>query len=161
MQNWSDWTDCNAHCDQIGIQYRFRNKIQDFSQSLCNETTFESKNCTKQCFCNFTTWSDWSECSNSCGSGFSIRNRKILSENKACNDSTEETKLCYNGCCPVDGKWSPWGQWSACSASCNSGIRKRSRACDSPKPDCKGLPCPGNDTDIEPCNVQPCSNLNF
>lgn len=60
------------------------------------------------------------------------------------------------GCCPVDGQWSPWSTWSKCSASCNSGNRKRTRVCDSPKPDCKGLPCPGNDTEVELCNVEPC-----
>lgn len=159
---WSEWSVCNAHCDQEGIQFRARNKIQEgHGRGKCNESSFETRNCTKPCECKFSNWSEWSPCSHSCGSGFSLRTRNVLTDNKACNDSLEESKPCYLGCCAVDGKWSPWGQWSDCSVSCNSGTRKRLRLCDSPKPDCKGLPCPGNNTEIENCNVQPCGNISY
>ncbi|THD23501.1 Semaphorin-5A [Fasciola hepatica] len=36
--------------------------------------------------------------------------------------------------CTVRPAWSPWSPWSACSTSCGTGVRTRTRRCDSPGP---------------------------
>ncbi|XP_062621326.1 A disintegrin and metalloproteinase with thrombospondin motifs adt-1-like [Saccostrea cucullata] len=46
---------------------------------------------------------------------------------------------------PVDGSWSHWASWSSCSATCGSGIHKRTRSCTNPKPQHGGRTCLGND----------------
>ncbi|TGZ69513.1 hypothetical protein CRM22_003698 [Opisthorchis felineus] len=36
--------------------------------------------------------------------------------------------------CTVLPSWSPWSPWSSCQSSCGSGVRSRTRICDSPGP---------------------------
>lgn len=103
----------------------------------------------------------WSECTTSCGSGERERNREIrqYSNFENCNQDLEEIDICNTNCCPVDGFYSAWSEWSECSATCNNGIRKRYRNCDSPKPICGGSPCDGRDEETENCNTQPCAKF--
>ncbi|XP_048245093.1 uncharacterized protein LOC124148984 [Haliotis rufescens] len=57
----------------------------------------------------------------------------------------------------VNGGWSGWSLWSDCSATCGqTGLRSRSRHCDSPAPQHGGLDCKGETTQAEPCNRLQC-----
>lgn len=57
---------------------------------------------------------------------------------------------------PVNGGWSDNGEWSACSASCNGGVRSRNRSCDSPAPGVGGMDCSGPAEETQPCNAEIC-----
>uniref|UniRef100_A0A3Q1FCU8 SCO-spondin n=1 Tax=Acanthochromis polyacanthus TaxID=80966 RepID=A0A3Q1FCU8_9TELE len=76
----------------------------------------------------------------------------------ACNNCT-----CTNGgmeCgtspCPVDCGWSSWTQWSACSRTCDVGVRRRYRSGTNPPPAFDGRPCKGDRVGIDTCSIEPC-----
>lgn len=156
---WSEWTECDATCDNSGIQYRTKDLIN--FDSSCNKTITDSQVCIKDCVCLYTEWTQWSPCTKTCGSGETRRSRKIKTLHLItyCNETLEEIDVCNTNCCPVNGQYSSWSEWSECSASCGSGIRKRSRNCDSPKPDCNGYQCEGSSIEIENCNTKSCGKF--
>ena len=59
----------------------------------------------------------------------------------------------------VDGQWSDWGSWTACSATCGTATRSRSRLCNNPAPRFGGRPCSGGDIDRVPCALQSCPGM--
>jgi len=62
-----------------------------------------------------------------------------------------------NALCVEDGAWGPWSAWSTCTATCGTGIRIRTRQCNSTLE--KGAPCDGEANEVENCNVQPCPSM--
>lgn len=62
--------------------------------------------------------------------------------------------MCFH---TVSGNWGAWLPWEQCSVSCDLGERVRRRLCDNPRPQFGGDTCDGDELQIEPCNVQPCS----
>ncbi|WAQ94481.1 HMCN1-like protein [Mya arenaria] len=82
------------------------------------------------------------------------------------NDVSNYTCICpfgfYGQICEqkaVNGNWSAWSGFTACSVTCGGGFMTRLRTCDSPKPDPEGMPCEGNNTETEICNVDECPKL--
>ncbi|XP_077867573.1 uncharacterized protein LOC144356754 [Saccoglossus kowalevskii] len=69
-----------------------------------------------------------------------------------------EINSLYNCPIAVDGGYSPWSEWSACSVSCDGGIRSRSRVCNNPAPsvDPDGAPCDGPSSENSACMIVPC-----
>lgn len=53
----------------------------------------------------------------------------------------------------VDGSWEEWTKWTSCSKSCEGGETVRTRQCNNPVPQCGGSMCPGNNTEVDSCNV--------
>ncbi|KAL5017848.1 hypothetical protein ScPMuIL_003570 [Solemya velum] len=54
--------------------------------------------------------------------------------------------------CPVDGGWALWSDWSKCLSSCNMHRNQtRTRKCDNPTPQNKGLDCAGTDSETRLC----------
>ncbi|CAJ0575306.1 unnamed protein product, partial [Mesorhabditis spiculigera] len=60
----------------------------------------------------------------------------------------------------VHGGWSPWSSWSPCEGVCGTGVRTRSRACDSPKPK-RGRACSGDVIERLTCPLKPCPEGRF
>ena len=56
----------------------------------------------------------------------------------------------------VDGNWGSWSPWSSCTKTCGDGLKTRTRLCDSPAPAYGGDTCPGDDSQSDECNNQPC-----
>ncbi|KAL4622608.1 properdin [Arapaima gigas] len=106
---------------------------------------------------SWSEWSQWNPCTVTCLEGVKQRSRKCYGFG-VCNDTQKlgdlQTKSCVEKpCCPEKGGWSEWGPWQACSVTCESGVRKRTRTCTQPAPQCGGQ-CSGSDTDTETCHVE-------
>ena len=56
----------------------------------------------------------------------------------------------------MNGNWGKWTSFSDCTHSCSGGTQFRLRSCDNPGPAYGGIWCPGNDTHIQSCNMDPC-----
>ncbi len=53
-----------------------------------------------------------------------------------------------------NGGYSSWGSFTACSKTCDGGIKTRTRNCSNPTPNVYGLNCSrlGADVEVESCN---------
>lgn len=56
----------------------------------------------------------------------------------------------------VDCGWSSWTQWSACSRSCDVGVRRRYRSGTNPPAAFGGRRCIGDRVGIDTCSIEPC-----
>ncbi|XP_024113882.2 A disintegrin and metalloproteinase with thrombospondin motifs 3 [Oryzias melastigma] len=73
-------------------------------------------------------------------------------------------KWCYKGHCmwknpnqvKQDGAWSSWSKHSACSRSCGTGVRVRTRQCSSPAPSNGGQDCAGVNYEYQLCSTSDC-----
>jgi semaphorin 5 len=60
--------------------------------------------------------------------------------------------------CTRHGGWTEWSDWSACSQSCDIGMRQRRRSCGNPSPAFGGRICVGLDVDNQYCSdLPPCT----
>ena len=77
-------------------------------------------------------------------------------------DDTGVNEMIFICCDVVKGGWGEWTGWSKCSATCNSGVQKRARQCDNPKPMDDDYLCVVNETkkrteeQVKICNHLPC-----
>ncbi|XP_047127311.1 collagen alpha-1(XII) chain [Hydra vulgaris] len=96
------------------------------------------------------------------------RSTNCISEDfKRCNDSSSETcvgktntnyiySFVKDEKYSANGYWSEWSQWTECSATCDGGVRSRSRTCNTPKK--VGAYCDGKEEENEPCNEEVCTS---
>lgn len=56
----------------------------------------------------------------------------------------------------MDGEFSDWSKWSSCTKTCDKGVEKRERSCDSPKPMNGGKDCQGLKKESRYCNTDDC-----
>ncbi|XP_066533975.1 hemicentin-1 [Hoplias malabaricus] len=56
----------------------------------------------------------------------------------------------------VHGGYSEWMKWGACSVSCGTGVQKRLRQCNNPRPANGGRHCTGSDSETRSCQGKPC-----
>uniref|UniRef100_A0A667YJF4 SCO-spondin n=1 Tax=Myripristis murdjan TaxID=586833 RepID=A0A667YJF4_9TELE len=75
-----------------------------------------------------------------------------------CNNCTCTNGVmeCPTAPCPVDCGWSSWTQWSACSRTCDVGVRRRYRSGTNPPPSSGGRPCKGDRVGMDTCSIEPC-----
>ena len=52
----------------------------------------------------------------------------------------------------VDGEYSDWSPWTECSVTCSLGSQVRSRSCTNPAPAHGGLPCEGDEWEVQDCD---------
>ena len=119
---------------------------------------------------SWTAWGAFGTCSATCGTG-SQSQRRGFSGNRPCSSSDTNTQSCIGKifcdklsyfhdanweqafpqiCFPtiphlVEGAWSSWGQWGACTTTCNSGSRTRTRIYTG------GAPCTGSSSETGNC----------
>ncbi|KPP59981.1 hypothetical protein Z043_122053, partial [Scleropages formosus] len=63
---------------------------------------------------------------------------------------------CGTAPCPVDCGWSSWTAWSACSRTCDVGVRRRYRSGTNPAPAFGGRACEGDRVGMDTCSLEPC-----
>ncbi|XP_059157542.1 coadhesin-like [Physella acuta] len=164
---WFPWESCSVSCD-AGVRIRQRRcnyPPPGFGGKTCEGDGIAEQHChTKACPVDgsWGEWSDFSACSTTCGSGITRRTRKCdspepLNGGKDCIGPPVNTKKCELVKCPVDGGWSSWGSWNWCSATCGTGVKERTRTCDSPRPQHGGNDCTGPEMDQQQCYAaHPC-----
>ncbi|XP_013406580.1 A disintegrin and metalloproteinase with thrombospondin motifs adt-2 [Lingula anatina] len=160
---WSGWSSCSQTCGG-GTRSRSR---ECGDGSSCSGEASESESCnTETCAApSWGPWGGWSTCTRTCGGGTRSRDRACES-GSSCDGVSSETQECNTNECPVssvDGNWGGWGPWSACSATCGSGKKTRTKACDNPAPSNGGSWCCYNGwcqfnslKSTEFCNAGPC-----
>ncbi|XP_078343695.1 thrombospondin-2-like [Oculina patagonica] len=166
--NWGAWSSCSKTCGN-GTATRSRvcdNPLPKNGGRDCVGPAIESQECFVQ-HCpvdaGWNQWSQWSLCSLTCGGGMRSHNRTCTNPSpqhggRTCTGNGFEQQMCSNQSCPgkVDGGWTQWSQWSACSLTCEGGMRSRNRDCTNPPPQHRGKTCVGDGFEQQMCNNQSC-----
>ncbi|XP_052280410.1 thrombospondin-2-like isoform X1 [Dreissena polymorpha] len=106
---------------------------------------------------NWNTWLSWTVCDVTCGNGTRSRDRACTNPapqngGQDCIGSSVTSETCSMAVCPtVHGSWSEWSSWGSCSVTCDIGLQRRDRGCDTPYPALGGDHCFGDSRDDRIC----------
>ncbi|XP_057298171.1 SCO-spondin-like isoform X3 [Hydractinia symbiolongicarpus] len=164
--NWGSWVAgaCSTTCGN-GVRDRTRqcnNPAPANGGNTCDGSRTDQIACNEGLCPVHGNWGSWvaGVCSTTCGNGIRGRTRQCNNPAPAnggntCDGSRTDQIACNEGLCPVHGNWGSWTA-SSCSATCGSGMRSRTRVCNSPAPANGGNPCAGASTDQITCNEGLC-----
>jgi hypothetical protein len=174
MTDWQPWSPCDPQCG-AGSRTRERSILQAARPGGvgCAMSMKEVQGCETPCKggrkdCMWGDWEEWGACNKAikCGVGFRKRKRQIViapqqggTPCEALNPEEVASSLTCPGQCNqdcADTDWASWRQWGACSSTCGTGMRTRTRDI------LKGLggklpcgpPATGSFNDIEGCAPQ-------
>ncbi|XP_035826112.1 SCO-spondin-like [Aplysia californica] len=166
---WDAWGTCSLSCGAVGNRERSRTCDRPVAQhggANCAGSGQETGNCDmSHILCvvdgNWGSWGAWATCSVTCATGSTTRARACddpapLNGGNYCVGDQDETTSCTLSPCPVDGGWGTWSAYGACSVTCGTGIKTRSRLCDRPAPAHLGADCPGINAEDDNCTLSPC-----
>ncbi|XP_056009334.1 SCO-spondin-like, partial [Ostrea edulis] len=163
---WGSWGSCNRNCGS-GTRSRSRscnNPAPSGGGQYCSGSSSSSSSCnTHNCPRNggWSSWGSWGSCTRSCGSGTKTRTRSCNNPSPAyggsnCAGSSSHSTSCNTHNCPIHGGFSSWSAWGACTKSCASGTKTRTRSCTNPAPAYGGNNCVGATSNSASCNTHNC-----
>uniref|UniRef100_A0A914ZKI1 Spondin-1 n=1 Tax=Parascaris univalens TaxID=6257 RepID=A0A914ZKI1_PARUN len=150
VTSWEPWSLCSATCGK-GIRMRSRVYVfpikaqmfhchrQMIERQFCNARISECENSDAfNSKCSVSSWSPWSDCSVTCGHGTRSRSR-TFKEPDSNNVTCPHVDLIRKDICVGENgddcsvtpdplcRATTWSEWSPCSASCDEGVRVRTR----------------------------------
>ncbi|CAB3990632.1 A disintegrin and metallo ase with thrombospondin motifs adt-1-like isoform X2, partial [Paramuricea clavata] len=163
---WSDFGACSVSCG-TGVKYSTRmcdNPKAKHGGKECDGNSQKKTKCDMPpCKVNggWSTWSSWTSCSTTCNAGSQMRSRNCSNPvpkhgGKDCKGTNTMTKKCMVVPCKVDGGWSAWSDFGACSVSCGTGVKYKTRMCNNPMAEHGGKECEGNSQYRTKCDMPPC-----
>jgi hypothetical protein len=163
FEEWNYWGGCSQTCGTGTKTRKRRQNGPEHGGAPCEEAAFLNEHCNAfSCpiDCAWNEWGGWGGCTKTCGGGVKLRERAYLSQasngGKACPGAPAEILACNIEECAQDCKWGEWHPPSACTKTCGGGSFRRHR----PQElwaEFGGKECTGPNTEIGPCNVEPCA----
>lgn len=143
LSSWGDWSQCTKTCEG-GKRTRKRTVMRElnavtksnYPEKECNAARWEEQEmcAPEKCpsaDCLWSEWTHWGRCSAPCGGGyktrFRIKQEVEINGGLPCYGGESEWDLCATHACPMDCLYTAWSPWSACSASCETGTKTRTR----------------------------------
>jgi len=157
--DWGEW----SVCEEGGLT-RYRSRVIEQWPSLgggaCAGALRESEACSADVDCEVSAWTGWDDCDKTCGGGQQVRQRFVETtprgNGRRCPTSLEEVRGCAEESCgDTDCTVGDWSHWGACSTSCGSGARNRSRSYTERSFD-SGTGCSLDLSEAAPCHGPPC-----
>jgi hypothetical protein len=167
---WTEWAACQ--CEQRRTRTRVVAPLSAGASCIATDSdACPETMCPQDCV--YGQWTTWSDCPSRCGGARQRRSR--VAERAAVNGGAEctalsEDRVCNSIACDRDCVLNDFGTWSACSVSCGSGTRSRSRTvlfapigrtarpCPAlTEADACGEPCPTEGTTSPPTTAAPTS----
>merc|ERR1711865_832196 len=134
LSGWSAFTACSATCAS-GTKKRTKSVITAAAYGGAACTIIKSiKTCnTFACpiDCRVTMWTAFTTCTKTCATGTKKRARSIVNaplHGGVVCPMLKEYKTCNTFACPIDCKVSRWTKFGACTKTCGTGTKKRSRS---------------------------------
>ncbi|CAE7923300.1 HMCN1 [Symbiodinium necroappetens] len=159
---WSNYALCSKTCGGGQMERTRESNPELYGGKPCDGLARESTPCNTQGCpqdCEWGQWTTWTPCSKECGGGSIKRFRDVVVKRAfggdPCVGASEEEAGCNFDVCAVHCEWNDWEAWSPCPATCNGGVRSKSRT-RKQEASAGGKPCAGNRTETERCNSQPC-----
>jgi len=159
---WATFGHCSKTCG-TGIKSRVRDhNNQLYGGERCHgEYTMDEPCNSFVCpvDCVWNAWGGWGTCTRTCGGGYKLRERLYSSQaqngGQACPGSPAELLACNIEDCAVDCLWQEWHDPGPCTKTCGGGVFQRHRS-KVKEVLAGGAECTGPNTEIGPCNVEPC-----
>eukprot|EP00927_Polykrikos_kofoidii_P044149 TRINITY_DN38198_c0_g1_i1.p1 TRINITY_DN38198_c0_g1~~TRINITY_DN38198_c0_g1_i1.p1 ORF type:complete len:1721 (+),score=194.58 TRINITY_DN38198_c0_g1_i1:123-5285(+) len=159
---WSSWSSCTLE----GSVQKYRSRI--LLNNLCRLPVREISSCGKIVTphpCQLSAWTAWSSCTVTCGRSQTYRKRspvKLPEGGGSCPAAIlEEAIPCDMGTCHLpsayDCLFATWSDWGRCSATCNGGLRKRTRIIARLRTAVDAARCYGALEQLEGCSLMPCT----
>jgi len=140
LSDWQAWSTCSVSCAG-GQRSRSRDVVSEARgggacplAALSETQACGAGACPDQCMpidCDWNEWSPWSACDKCGGEKRRFRHVSTVARcgGKACDAGlSEEVTNCTRKCHePTYCSFGDWGAWSACSATCGSGVHSRAR----------------------------------
>ncbi|KAG7281602.1 hypothetical protein CRUP_033712, partial [Coryphaenoides rupestris] len=151
---WTVWSECSKTCfqhvDQVGLRRRFRFCHHKDHHAHLHPTTLPHSNHTEQPPACSGEAEQQEPCNTVQCAGLCPEGMVFMSE----ADCEGQGGPCPRACLDMTST-----EWSACSRTCDVGVRRRYRSGTNPPPAFGGRPCRGDRVGMDPCSVEPCISV--